>query len=67
MLTAIAKQKMLSVVKKLVVLVNSSKISKRAKMLFSRANQINMLITSKNANPKILQQLKAQKVSILRV
>lgn len=65
--TAMAEQKMLSVVGKLVVLVDSSKIGERAGMLFSRADQIDMLITGKNANPEILQQLEAQGVSILRV
>ena len=52
MLTAMAEQKMLSVVGKLVVLVDSSKIGERAGMLFSRADQIDMLITGKNANPE---------------
>ena len=66
-ITAMAEQKMLSVVGKLVVLVDSSKIGERAGMLFSRADQIDMLITGKNANPEILQQLEAQGVSILRV
>lgn len=46
---------------------NSSKIGERAGMLFSRADQIAMLITGKNANPQVLQQLEAQGVSILRV
>ncbi|ENK8250377.1 HTH-type transcriptional regulator UlaR, partial [Salmonella enterica subsp. enterica serovar Kentucky] len=52
---------------KLVALVDSSKIGERAGMLFSRADQIAMLITGKNANPQVLQQLEAQGVSILRV
>ncbi|EHC97346.1 Ascorbate utilization transcriptional regulator UlaR [Salmonella enterica subsp. enterica serovar Wandsworth str. A4-580] len=64
---AMAEQKMLSVVGKLVALVDSSKIGERAGMLFSRADQIAMLITGKNANPQVLQQLEAQGVSILRV
>ncbi len=67
MLTAMAEQKMLNVVGKLVVLVDSSKVGERAGMLFSRADQIDMLITGKNANPEILQQLEAQGVSIMRV
>lgn len=67
MLTAMAEQKMLNVVGKLVVLVDSSKVGERAGMLFSRADQIDMLITGKNANPEILQQLEAQGVTILRV
>ncbi len=51
---------MLSVVGKLVALVDSSKIGERAGMLFSRADQIAMLITGKNANPQVLQQLEAR-------
>ncbi|EHC71910.1 Ascorbate utilization transcriptional regulator UlaR [Salmonella enterica subsp. enterica serovar Montevideo str. S5-403] len=66
-MAAMAEQKMLSVVGKLVALVDSSKIGERAGMLFSRADQIAMLITGKNANPQVLQQLEAQGVSILRV
>ncbi len=60
---------MLSVVGKLVVLVDSSKIGERAGMLFQpcRSGKIDMLITGKNANPEILQQLEAQGVSIWRV
>ncbi len=43
---------MLSVVGKLVVLgCIAVKIGERAGMLFSRADQIDMLITGKNANP----------------
>ena len=67
MLTAMAEQKMLCVGGKLVVLAESSKIGERAGKLFSRADQIDMQITGKNANPEILQQLEAQGVSILRV
>lgn len=51
MLTAMAEQNMLNVVGKLVVLVDSSKVGERAGMLFSRAEQISMVITGKNANP----------------
>ncbi len=57
---------MLSVVGKLVVLVDSSKIGERAGMLFSSADQIDMLITGKKSNPEIQQQLEAQGDSILR-
>jgi len=50
-----------------VVLVDSSKVGERAGMLFSRAEQIDMVITGKNANPQILQKLEDLGVTILRV
>jgi len=58
---------MLNVVGKLVVLVDSSKVGERAGMLFSRAEQIDMVITGKDANPEILLKLEDQGVKILRV
>ena len=56
MLTAMAEQKMLNVVGKLAVLVDSSKIGERAGMLFSRAGQIDVVITGKQADAAILKQ-----------
>ena len=67
MLTAMAEQKMLNVVGKLVVLVDSSKVGERAGMLFSRANQIAIVITGKQASPEIVKQLEAQGVKVMRV
>ena len=67
MLTAMAEQNMLNVVGKLVVLVDSSKVGERAGMLFSRAEQIDLVITGKSADPTILQKLEDQGVKILRV
>lgn len=58
---------MLNVVGKLVVLVDSSKVGERAGMLFSRAEQIDLVITGKGANPEILQKLEDQGVKVLRV
>jgi DeoR family ulaG and ulaABCDEF operon transcriptional repressor len=52
MLTAMAEQNMLNVVGKLVVLVDSSKVGERAGMLFSRAEQIDMVITGKMPIPR---------------
>ena len=57
MLTAMAEQKMLNVVGKLAVLVDSSKIGERAGMLFSQAGQIDVVITGKQADAAILKQL----------
>ncbi|MCU6387434.1 HTH-type transcriptional regulator UlaR, partial [Enterobacter quasiroggenkampii] len=61
------EQNMLNVVGKLVVLVDSSKVGERAGMLFSRAEQIDLVITGKGANPEILQKLEDQGVKVLRV
>lgn len=67
MLTAMAEQKMLSVVGKLAVLVDSSKVGERAGMLFSRADEIDLLITGKQANPEILKKLEEQGVQVILV
>ncbi len=58
---------MLNVVGKLAVLVDSSKIGERAGMLFSRAGQIDVVITGKQADAAILKQLEDQGVSVIRV
>ena len=47
--------------------VTCSKVGERAGMLFSRAEQIDMVITGKGANPEILQKLEDQGVKVLRV
>lgn len=67
MLTAMAEQKMLNYVGKLVVLVDSSKVGQRAGMLFSRAEQIDIVITGKAADEKVIEQLKAQGVEVILV
>ncbi|MGL5699964.1 MAG: HTH-type transcriptional regulator UlaR, partial [Kluyvera sp.] len=60
-------QKMLNVVGKLAVLVDSSKVGERAGMLFSRADEIDLLITGKQADPEILKKLEDQGVQVIRV
>lgn len=67
MLTAMAEQKMLNVVGKLAVLVDSSKVGERAGMLFSRADEIDILITGKQADPEILKKLEDQGVQVISV
>ncbi|RWR02876.1 transcriptional repressor UlaR [[Pantoea] beijingensis] len=67
MLTAMAEQKMMSVVGKLVVLVDSSKIGQRAGMLFSRAEQIDILITGKQAAPHVIKELQDRGVEVMLV
>ncbi|VFS52861.1 HTH-type transcriptional regulator ulaR [Budvicia aquatica] len=58
---------MLKYVGKLVVLVDSSKIGQRAGMLFSRTEQINMIITGKAADAVIVEQLRQQGVEVVLV
>jgi DeoR family ulaG and ulaABCDEF operon transcriptional repressor len=67
MLTAMAEQKMLNYVGKLVVLVDSSKIGQRAGMLFSRTEQIDVVITGRDADAAIVEQLRKQNVEVLLV
>lgn len=67
MLTAMAEQKMLGVVGKLAVLVDSTKVGQRAGMLFSRAEQIDLVITGKQANPEVVKKLEDQGVQVILV
>lgn len=67
MLTAMAEQKMLDHVGKLVVLTDSSKVGQRAGMLFCPANRVDILITGKDADPAVLQQLRDIGVQIILV
>ncbi|MCL2892372.1 HTH-type transcriptional regulator UlaR [Brenneria tiliae] len=67
MLTAMAEQKMLSYVGKLAVVVDSSKVGERAGMLFSRVEQIDVVITGKQADARIVAQLRAQNVEVILV
>ncbi|MEH2921880.1 HTH-type transcriptional regulator UlaR [Samsonia erythrinae] len=67
MLTAMAEQNMLSYVGKLAVVVDSSKVGERAGMLFSRAEQIDVVITGKEANAAIVNQLRELGVEVILV
>ncbi|XXN64878.1 HTH-type transcriptional regulator UlaR [Enterobacter ludwigii] len=67
MLTALAEQKMLNVVSKLAVLVDSSKIGQRAGMLFSRVEQIDLVITGKQANLEVVKKLEEHGVKVILV
>lgn len=67
MLTAMAEQKMLNYVGNLAVLVDSSKIGQRAGMLFSRTEQIDVLITGKEASDEIIGQLRQKGVKVILV
>lgn len=67
MLTAMAEQKMLAHVGKLVVLTDSSKVGQRAGMLFCSAERINILITGRDADPAVIQQLRDKGVEVMLV
>ncbi|RLM25173.1 transcriptional regulator [Brenneria alni] len=67
MLTAMAEQNMLNYVGKLAVVVDSSKVGERAGMLFSRVEQIDVVITGKQANAQIVAQLRDQNVDVILV
>lgn len=65
MLIANSEQRMLSKIGKLVVLLDSTKLGKQAGMLFSGLDQIDILITGKEADPAIIQQLKEKNLNII--
>lgn len=67
MLTAMAEQKMLDHVGKLVVLTDSSKVGQRAGMLFCPANRVDILITGKDADPDVIAQLRDKGVQVILV
>lgn len=67
MLTAMAEQKMLNHIGRLVVLADSSKLGQRAGMLFCPAERIDILITGHDADPQVLEQLRAKGVEIMLV
>ncbi|WP_192456362.1 HTH-type transcriptional regulator UlaR [Musicola keenii] len=64
MLTAMAEQKMLDHVGKLVVLTDSSKVGQRAGMLFCPAERIDVVITGRDADPVVVQQLRDKGVDV---
>ena len=66
-LTAVAEQRTLKQVGKLVVVVDSSKVGKRAGMLFCPASNIDTVITGKNANAAVIQSFKEQKINVILV
>lgn len=66
-ITAMAEQRMLDLVGKLVVLVDSSKLGQRAGMLFSRPEQISQVITGKRADIRVVNALREKGVEITLV
>lgn len=68
-ITALSEQQILSKVDKVVAVVDSSKVVEHVDggMLFCSPSNIDILITGKNANVKVIEQLKKQKVKVILV
>lgn len=67
MLTVVAEQQLSEQVDKLVVVVDSSKVGQRGGMLFCSANEIDILITGKDANPEVIKSLELKGIQIILV
>ncbi|QLB21324.1 transcriptional regulator [Vespertiliibacter pulmonis] len=65
MLIANSEQRMRSKVSKLVVLLDSSKLGQQAGMLFESLHNIDLLITGKEAEPNIIEQLRSEGLNII--
>jgi len=68
-LTALSEQLMLEKIDKLVVVVDSSKVSQIANsgMLFCPISKIDILITGKNANKSVIESIRQQGIEIILV
>ncbi|ELR66652.1 Ascorbate utilization transcriptional regulator UlaR, HTH-type [Photobacterium marinum] len=67
MLTAVAEQQMLEQIDKLVVVVDSSKVGHRTGMLFCPATKIDIVITGKDADPKVIKTIEEQGTQVILV
>ncbi|MFC6276247.1 HTH-type transcriptional regulator UlaR [Psittacicella hinzii] len=67
LLSLLAEQKLIPQVQKLVCLVDSEKIGSRQGQLFVPAPNIDILITGKNADPRVIAALKVQGVEVITV
>ncbi|WP_301099697.1 HTH-type transcriptional regulator UlaR [Otariodibacter sp.] len=65
MVIANSEQRILPKVNKLVVLLDSSKLGQQVGMLFSRLDNIDILITDKKADPIIIQELRDKGLEII--
>lgn len=65
MLIANSEQRMRSKVGKLVVLLDSTKLGKQAGMLFEGLHNIDLLVTGKEADPNIIEQLRSEGLNII--
>lgn len=67
MLTAVVEQQMLEQVGKLVVAVDSSKVGQRSGMMFCPATKIDIVITGKDADEKVVAGLRQQGIEVILV
>lgn len=67
LLSAIVEQKMLDHVKKVVALVDSSKVGQRIGTLFSPADKLDIVITGRDANTEIITALRTKGVEVILV
>ena len=67
MLTAIAEQQILKQVNKLVVVVDSSKVGQKTGMMFCSADNIDTVITGKDADPDVIKGLRKQNINVILV
>ncbi len=67
MLIATAEQQMINKAQKTIVLLDSSKVGKRVGMLFASLDKIDLLITGKNADSDVIEQLRSQGLQIMLV
>ncbi|WP_373767547.1 HTH-type transcriptional regulator UlaR [Glaesserella sp.] len=65
MIIAHSENQMSSKAEKYVVLLDSTKLGKRVGMLFSELNKIDILITGSEADPDIIQQLRAKGLEVI--
>lgn len=66
-ITALSEQKVMRSISKLAVLADSSKVGQGSGMLFARADDIDVLITSKGANAETLAQLRQKGVEVQEI
>lgn len=67
MLTAVSELQMVEQMNKLVVVVDSSKVGLKAGMMFCPASNIDIVITGKNANSTVIENLKKQNINVILV
>ncbi|MDU7785002.1 MAG: HTH-type transcriptional regulator UlaR [Aggregatibacter aphrophilus] len=65
MIIANSEQHILPKVSKLVALVDSSKLGSEVGMLFSKLKDIDLLVTGKEADPKIIQELRDKGLEVI--
>lgn len=66
-LSSVAEQKMINQANKLIVLVDSSKVGKRIGTHFASAEQIDIIITGRDADPEVISQLERQDIEVILV